>query len=329
MGATLTPSVAGFEDRHNQMNQCLTTCTPVSGNRIVGGEVANVSSHPWIVSLFFQTPQQHQDTIDSGNGMMSGSTCGGTVLNGRWIITAAHCCESFDSNTQVRETKSRVQMSFGDHPSLGGGHPTRFSIWSENAVAPGWFIHESYDPANGKNFDICMIKADRDIFAEGLLNGQKTGSGCGPTNQCEACGAGCVEAACLPSAEAVHGSACWIAGWGTTSFGGSTSSELKTAGVNTFSNQYCSDNSVPGFGPINDDEMCAGLPDADGNNLVEAGVDACQGDSGGPLVCDVGGAVTLTGVVAWGSECAREGKPGVYGRVHTHLSWINDKIANH
>ena len=161
-GPAQTPSVAGFEDRHNQMNACLTTCTPNTGGRIVGGETANVSSHPWIVNLFFQTPQQHADTLASNTGMMSGSTCGGTILNGRWVITAAHCCESFDSQTQVREVKSRVQLSFGDHPSLGTGHPTRFTLWSNHADAPGFIIHESYDPASGKNFDVCLIK-DRDI----------------------------------------------------------------------------------------------------------------------------------------------------------------------
>lgn len=43
--------------------------------------------------------------------------------------------------------------------------------------------------------------SEGDIFAKGLLNGGLTGPACGDTNQCEACGAGCVEAACLPAAE--------------------------------------------------------------------------------------------------------------------------------
>ena len=157
MGPVQTPQVAGFEDRHNQMNACLSTCTPQSGGRIVGGETANVSSHPWIVQLFFQSAQQHQDTLNSPMGLMSGSSCGGTVLNGRWVITAAHCCASFDSGTGVMSVNSRVQLNFGDHPKIGTGHPTRFDMWSES---PGteWFIHEQYDPATGKNFDVCLIK---------------------------------------------------------------------------------------------------------------------------------------------------------------------------
>ena len=155
MGPAQTPSVAGFEDRHNHINECLTTCTPQSGGRIVGGQASNVSAHPWIVQMFFQTPQQH---ADSAGGTLSGSSCGGTVLNGRWVITAAHCCEKFDSNTGIRTTNSRVQMAFGDHPKIGAtGHPTRFTMWSEDP-ATEWFIHESYDPATGKNFDVCLIK---------------------------------------------------------------------------------------------------------------------------------------------------------------------------
>ena len=52
-----------------------------------------------------------------------------------------------------------------------------------------------------KNSIRILVKTDQDIFAKGLANGDFTGTACGPTNQCQACGAGCVEAACLPSAE--------------------------------------------------------------------------------------------------------------------------------
>ena len=74
------------------------------------------------------------------------------------------------------------------------------------------------------------------------------------------------------------------------------------------------------------DDICAGLPDLDGNGLTDAGTDSCQGDSGGPLVCDVDGAATLVGVVSRGEGCAREGYPGIYTAVHTD-NWIEQTIA--
>ena len=88
-------------------------------------------------------------------------------------------------------------------------------------------------------------------------------------------------------------------------------------GVNTFSEDYCFEKTHY-FG-LPTDELCAGVPDIDGNGLTEAGTDSCLGDSGGPLICDVDGRYVLTGIVSWGSGCAEEGHPGVYGRVHSYL----------
>ena len=36
-----------------------------------------------------------------------------------------------------------------------------------------------------------------------------------------------------------HGSACWVAGWGTTSSGGTTATILQEVGVNLLSDDYC------------------------------------------------------------------------------------------
>ena len=52
-------------------------------NRIVGGSIANQGEIPWQVAL-----------------MRRGRTlpiCGGTLINNRWIITAAHCLQDFES----------------------------------------------------------------------------------------------------------------------------------------------------------------------------------------------------------------------------------------
>ena len=62
--------------------------------------------------------------------------------------------------------------------------------------------------------------------------------------RCEACGDGCVNAACLPQDVETGGKACWIAGWGTTVEGtlenpAPSATQLSSVGVNTISDQYC------------------------------------------------------------------------------------------
>ena len=44
---------------------------------------------------------------------------------------------------------------------------------------------------------------------------------------------------------------------------------------------------------IEADDICAGIPDNDGNNETDGGKDVCQGDSGGPLICSQDGKAAL------------------------------------
>ena len=59
--------------------------------------------------------------------------------------------------------------------------------------------------------------------------------------------------------------------------------KLKTI-ENKPSHQYCTTKSDYGNFIMSDSEICAGVPDLNGDGLTDGGKDACQGDSGGPLV---------------------------------------------
>ena len=94
------------------------------------------------------------------------------------------------------------------------------------------------------------------------------------------------------------------------------------------SHDYCMDHTNPGDAQnvIEGREFCAGIPDEDGNGLIDGGKDACKGDSGGPLTCVIDGQPVLTGIVSWGAGCAQEGHPGVYVDVAQYVGWIEETM---
>ena len=111
-----------------------------------------------------------------------------------------------------------------------------------------------------------------------------------------------------------------IAGWGATSFGGSSPDTLQHARVPITTDAYCSD-AYTQFESVS--MVCAGYP--------EGGTDTCQGDSGGPLWGTTsGGALRVTGATSYGDGCAQAGKPGVYARVAdpTLREWIRSKAPD-
>merc|ERR1719453_988373 len=104
-----------------------------------------------------------------------------------------------------------------------------------------------------------------------------------------------------------------VAGWGTTSEGGTLSDVPLRAAVPITNDQVCRSSYGSNYDP--DFMICAGFD--------EGGYDACQGDSGGPLFgADAAGSHVLVGVVSFGQGCARPGFPGVYARASTYRNWI-------
>jgi hypothetical protein len=268
------------------LNHCSSADNGLSGGRIVNGANAVANSWPSIANLFLQTQAQ----IDAGSGM--GSQCGGTIISEHWVLSAAHCCDGM----------AQITSTFGQHVQ-SGSDAGEFQMQSAT-----FFNHPDYGDSSdgsGQNTDYCLIKFASDIIASGSNSNTMI--------------------ACLPSSEVVGGEACWVAGWGTTSYGGSISDTLLSVGVNIFSQEYCIANTESNA--LLPDDICAGIPDGDGNNQADGGKDSCQGDSGGPLICPVDGKATLVGVVSRGAGCADPNTAGIYSSTHWANSWITTTIA--
>jgi len=107
------------------------------------------------------------------------------------------------------------------------------------------------------------------------------------------------------------GATSWVAGWGATCEGCAGTTSLRAVSKPIVANAQC--NTWYGGG-ITANMLCAGV--------TAGGSDACQGDSGGPLTVNN----LLVGVVSWGRGCARPQLPGVYARVASFRTWINQQM---
>jgi len=256
--------------------------------RIVGGERAEDYAWPWQVVLYVRNKR--------GNFSMS---CGGSLINSGWVLTAAHCVNSLDpEDYAIIEGTSHID---GVLKKKGAGR----LILVRKVVR-----HEDYNPQTKEN-DVALLE----LAAPALAKPVRLSF---PEN-------GPLEAA---------GTMATVTGWGTLQFITRDGRDAKTGEVvqpddpNFFTNDLMQVEI-----PLVSEEVCQ--KSYQGNKidhrvvcagLAEGGKDSCQGDSGGPLVAKgVGGEFKQIGVVSFGRQCAAKEAYGVYTRVSAFQDWLQQK----
>jgi len=265
-----------LEDR--AINTC--DCAPVTeSSRIVGGKEVNPKYRLPYQALVYPTVP--------GVGSF---LCGGTIVNKKYVITAAHCTDYRGS------TITDVKVAIGEH-SICDGVTNEGGKWIS---AKRVVNHPNY--GNHDN-DIAVLELSEEITFTANI-----------------------KPACLPTSETKDYSnlASTISGWGgTVGYAGNENQpqqprqcELKESVVKVLSptSEKCSSYLRT---TTSTSKLCAWAE----------GTDTCQGDSGGPLTVAENGKFVLIGVVSYGSGCAHT-TPGIYARVQGFLPWIKSLIAD-
>lgn len=189
---------------------------PKPDPRIIGGEPADFGEYPFMVALLFEPI--------AGNDFQK-QYCGGSLIDARWVLTAAHCVDFLESPDDVAVAVSRTHLN-----STEGARRDVRAI----------YIHPDWNP---------------DIFSPdvALLELARPVNGIEPIELADAGDDGFETA----------GTILTVIGWGNTSTTGQASfpDELREVDVPVVSDADC-DFAYSGFVTV-ETQLCAGLKNTD------------------------------------------------------------------
>ncbi|XP_013133137.1 PREDICTED: trypsin CFT-1-like [Papilio polytes] len=192
---------------------------PRNQQRIVGGSTTTITQYPFGVAMLY-----------SWTGISFRQACGGTIINNRAVLSAAHCF--------IGDTASRWRLRVGSTNANSGG-----VVHNSNQI----IMHPNYNSRTQDN-DIAILRAASN-FA--FNNNVRAGSIAGSNYN-------------LADNQPV-----WAIGWGAIAYRGQSSEQLRHVQVWTVNQNTCRQRYATRGASITDNMLCSGWLDVGGRDQCQ------------------------------------------------------------